>query len=259
LNETRLDDPGVWRLDTFRVPPGSLEDRAVVLDGAEGHHAVDVVRVREGDLVRLIDGVGAEAIARVESAARSEASLAVVESRSRDRADAIELTVIQALLKGRAFDEVVRRCAELGVAQIVPAVTERTIGRVPEDSVDSRTARWGAVALAATKQSRGVFVPRISEVRTLSEAVGLLAAGSRGLVAWEEESGVSLRTALAGEGPSRVLLVVGPEGGLSEGEVSGLVARGFRTVTLGERVLRADWAAAAVAAMIAHELGGLLP
>jgi 16S rRNA (uracil1498-N3)-methyltransferase len=259
LNDVRLNDPSVWRLDTFRVAPGCLSDRAVVVDGPEGHHAVDVVRVRGGELVRLIDGEGTEAVARVESVERSVAQARVLESRTRERADGVQLTVAQALLKGRSFDEVVRRCAELGVAGIVPTVTERTIGRVPGKAEVSRRERWKSVALAATKQSRGVFVPRIGDVLSLGDVTSRIGEHALSLVAWEEESGEGLRQALAGERPSSILLVVGPEGGLSEGEVAALSSGGAVAVSAGERVLRADWAAAAIAGMIAYEVGGLLP
>jgi 16S rRNA (uracil1498-N3)-methyltransferase len=259
---TRLDDPGVWRLDTFRVAPGTLADRAAVVDGLEGHHAVDVVRVREGDLVRLIDGEGVEAIGRVETVASGEAHVEIIDSRSRSRDDGVRLTVAQALLKGRAFDDVVRRCAELGADRLVPVVTERAIGRVPEGAARSRIERWEAVALAATKQSRGVFVPRIEDVGQLADIVQLVGSHDRAFVAWEEEEGLTLKAALtggAGETPSSVLLIVGPEGGLSESEVAGLVQAGVEPVSVGERVLRADWAAAAIAGMVSHELGGLNP
>ena len=258
MTERLLDDPGTWRMDTFRVPPGSLVGRASVVDGPEGHHAVDVVRVRPGDLVRLIDGEGAEAVARVEAAAHSEAALSIVEMRSHKR-QSVELTVVQALLKGRAFDEVVRRCSELGVAEIVPVLTARTIGRIRSGAEESRLARWEAVALAAVKQSRGVFVPRIRDVRVLAAVHDLVRGYDRALVAWEEEAQAGLKDALSGPTPRRILLVVGPEGGLAADEVEGLVAAGATPASAGRRVLRADWAAAAVAAMISHEVGGLLP
>jgi 16S rRNA (uracil1498-N3)-methyltransferase len=246
-------------MDTFRVKAGSLVGRAAVIDGPEGHHAVDVVRVRPGDIVRLIDGEGAEAIARVDAAAHSEAALSIVELRSHDRRVSVELTVVQALLKGRALDEVVRRCSELGVAEIVPVLTARTIGKISSDTEKSRLARWEAIALAAVKQSRGVFVPRIAGVSDVTGICGLIGDYDRALVAWEEESETGLRDVLSTPAPSRILLVVGPEGGLAADEVERLVAAGATPVGAGRRVLRADWAAAAVAVMISYELGGLLP
>lgn len=246
-------------MDTFRVPTDSFGGRTTVIEGSEGHHAVDVVRVREGDLVRLIDGEGREAIARIDATGNSRAEVSIAETRSHERQDGVHLTVAQALLKGRAFDEVVRRCSELGVGEIVPVRSARTIGKVPPGAEATRLARWEAVALAAVKQSRGVFLPRITPVRNLVDLGDLVSEHDRALVAWEEEADAGLREALRAPAPGRILLVVGPEGGLAGDEVDALVASGAAPVGVGRRVLRADWAAAAVAAMISHEVGGLLP
>jgi len=255
-----LDGPRAWTLDTYLVPPGSLGDRAVVVEGPEGHHAVDVARVRPGDVVRLIDGEGTEALARVEHSERSRAALEVLETRTRSREEGVELVVVQALLKRKGFEETVRRCAELGVAEIVPVVTDRSVARGPGGSGTARLERWGAVALAAVKQSRGVFVPKIHPFRSLDEIGALPDAGDLALVAWEEERGTGLAEALRSRQDSgRVILIVGPEGGLAPKEVDSLVSAGFVPVTAGRRVLKADWAAAAIAAMVSFEVGGLLP
>ena len=257
MPERLLDAPGLWRMDTFLVPQGALSSGDVVLQGAEGHHAADVMRVADGQLIRLVDGCGAEAIGRVDSVGRSEVAANVLEARDHSREDGARLTVAQALLKGRAFDDVVRRCGELGVESIVPITTARSIGRVPAGGERGRLSRWESVALAALKQSRGVFLPTIEPVMDLSAVARLGGDVELPIVAWEE-GGVPLSTALRSH-TGRILLIVGPEGGLTEAEVGILTDAGFVAVSLGRRVLRADWAAAAAAAMIASEVGGLLP
>jgi 16S rRNA (uracil1498-N3)-methyltransferase len=253
-----LDDRSLWRLDTFLLPPGRLSGGDVVVDGPEGHHAVHVLRVRPGTLVRVIDGEGVEAIGRVARVASGSADVEIIESRSHARSEGASLTIAQGLLKDRGFDEVVRRCTELGVAEIVPLLTARV--QVRSGGAGARTERWRAVAGAALKQSRGVFAPRIHEPQTLEELIGRLRAGGGTYVAWEEEQSLSLRDALRQDGAPRLIVgVVGPEGGLAAAEVRALEGAGGRVVSLGRRILRADWAAAAVAAAVAHETGGLLP
>jgi 16S rRNA (uracil1498-N3)-methyltransferase len=254
-----LRDPGIWRLDTYRVPPGSLSDESVLIDGEEGHHAADVVRVRRGAVIRLIDGEGVEALASVEDASAGRVRASILETRVHQRAEGIELTVCQALLKGRSFDEVVRRCSELGVSAVIPLVTERTLGRVSTEAAPSRVVRWSTVATAATKQSRGVFVPKIERPVRLDEVVSLVKGSDLALVAWEEEARATLFDALSGVRAGRVMLIVGPEGGLAPSEVERLSGAGALAVSVGRRILRADWAAAAISAMISHQLGGLLP
>ncbi len=266
---TELHDAEVWRLDTFIVPPGSIHGGTCVVSGREGHHGADVMRVRQGDTVRLIDGAGEEAIARVDSVESATLACSVNESRKHDRAGNVELTVAQALLKGRSLDDVIRRLAELGAAGIRPLVTERTIGRIPPDALESRLERWGSIAAAAVKQSRGVFLPQIDEPVDAAGLAALVGEFDLALVAWEDEGGATLADVLSeaaapdtgsAVGSARsILLVVGPEGGFSEAEVALLRDAGAQSVSVGRRVLKADWAAAAIAAMISYELGGLLP
>ena len=255
-----LRDASAWRLDTFLVPSGSLGGGAVVLEGSERHHAFDVARTREGAVVRLIDGEGAEALARVDDVGRARASLTILESRSHSREDGVALTIVQALPKSRGMDEVVRRCAELGVAQVIPVTTERTLTRGSARPQRDPLTRWRSIALAATKQSRGVFLTDVAPVAPLADIVDRVAGAERAVVAWEGETGTTLSDALSGPpSPRRVLAVIGPEGGLTSGEVDTLASAGARPVGLGRRILRADWAAAALSAIVASELGGLLP
>lgn len=257
---SRFDDTALWRLDTFLVPPGSLSGGRVVVDGDEGRHAARVVRVRPGDRVRLTDGEGSEAVGDVVEVTQGRGPsvvVGVVESRSRSRGEGATLVVAQAVLKGGDFGEVVRRCAELGVAAVVPVTTARVQARAP---AASRVEHWRGVARAALKQSRGVFATAVEEPRPLGAFVDALPPGAGVLVAWEEERTAGLREALralAGTGP--LVAVVGPEGGLDPAEVRELERVGARTVSLGHRVLRADWAAAALAAAVSLETGGLLP
>jgi len=261
LADRSLDSSSAWRLDTFHSPPGTLGSRAVVLDGPEGHHLVNVVRSRPGDLVRLIDGDGGEALGRIESAEASRARISILERRTHSRRSGVDLTLVQGLLKGRGMSDVVRRTAELGVGGIVPVTTERAVGRVREGAGADRISRWRGIALSALKQSRGVFLTRIEGVRDLRDVGPLVAAADVALVAWEEERGATLRERLASfDGPpASILLIVGPEGGLSPTEVGLLTEAGARSVSVGRRVLRADWAGPAIAGMIACQVGGLLP
>lgn len=261
MADRSLDSSSAWRLDTFHAPPGTLGSRAVVLDGSEGHHLVDVVRARPGDLVRLIDGEGGEALGRIDGVDASTARISILERRTHSRRSGVDLTLVQGLLKGKGMSDVVRRAAELGVSTIVPVTTERTVARVRNGAVADRGARWRGIALSALKQSRGLYLTRVERARDLREIGPLVAAADVALVAWEEEQGASLGERLASfDGPPcSILLVVGPEGGLSPAEVGLLTEAGACSVSVGRRVLKADWAGPAIAGMIACQVGGLLP
>ncbi len=263
----KLDSNSIWRLTTFLVPPDNIDGNEIIIDGPEGHHAADVLRVRTGEEIRVIDGEGMEALATATESGGGVMRASINEMRQYSRANGNELTVAQALLKGRTFDDVVRRCSELGVGRIIPLNTERSIGRVPSDALDSRLERWRGIAQAAVKQSRGVFLPFIEQPLEIAQLESSIREAGLALIAWEEESGATLGDALKAhaeslheaEGQEPIVLVVGPEGGLSGDEVEILEGFGAGAVSVGRRVLKADWAAAAIAAMISSEIGGLLP
>jgi len=258
MTNRALDGNRAWMLPTYIVEREAIGSRRLVLTGDEGRHAARAARARPGELVRLIDGHGIEAAARVLDA-KNGLDLEIVERREHDRSEGVELVIGQALLKGRGFDEPARRLAELGVARVVPLLTERVVPRLDPDAVCERATRWRSVAASATKQSRGVFLTELATPATLEEFVGATRDADARLVAWEEGGG-SLRGVLDGiRAPASVACVVGPEGGLTAGEVEALERAGFVTVSLGRRILRADWAAAAVAAHVSLEVGGLLP
>jgi 16S rRNA (uracil1498-N3)-methyltransferase len=245
-------------LPTYVVGPGELDQTQCRLTGDEGRHAARVARVRAGELVRLIDGSGTEAAARV-LRAHDGLDLEVIERRQHRRDEGLELVVGQALLKGRDFDSVVRRLAELGVARVVPLITSRVVPDLDESAVEQRLARWRAVSLAATKQSRGVFLTDVSAPVSLEDFTRSTKDADARLVAWEECDG-NLLGVLPDLRPSHAAVcVVGPEGGLEADEVAGLQGMGFVSVSLGRRVLRADWAAAALAMVLSQKSGGLLP
>ncbi len=271
----KLDNDSIWRLTTFLVPPGAIGGADVVIDGPEGHHAADVLRVRPGDTVRVIDGEGMEALGTVAESGGGVVRATCIETRKYSRSDGVLLTVAQALLKGRAFDDVIRRCSELGVGRIIPLSTERSIGRIPSDALESRLDRWRGIAAAATKQSRGVFLPLIESPHEVVGFESMVHEADVALIAWEEESAAGLADALRvrvrdsaprdvvgsprRHSPESILLIVGPEGGLSGDEVEMLKGFGAAPVSAGRRILKADWAAAAIAAMVSSERGGLLP
>ncbi len=262
-----LNSNSIWRLTTFHVPAGSIGGSEIVIDGTEGRHAAVVLRVHTDEQIRVIDGEGVEALAVVAKSSGGVVRASIRETRQYSRSDGNELTVAQALLKGRAFDEVVRRCSELGVGRIIPLSTERSIGRVSSDALESRLERWRGIAQAAVKQSRGIFLPLIEPPHEIAQLEPTIQEAGLALVAWEEESAAGLGDALKTRARSPhkadergpIVLVVGPEGGLSGNEIEMLKGFGADPLSVGRRVLKADWAAAAIAAMISSEIGGLLP
>jgi 16S rRNA (uracil1498-N3)-methyltransferase len=220
----------------FHCP--SLDDDEVVLSGPEGRHAAVVKRLRVGELLDLVDGLGTRATGSVTAVGKDTVTVGIV-SRLHEPAPQPRLTVVQALAKGDRGELAVQLLTEVGVDSVVPWAAERCIAKWN----DKVGARWRATAFEAAKQSRRAWFPSVADVAATAEVSRL-----PGLLVLHEEATTRLSDVdVSGD----VTLVVGPEGGISADE---LAALGGTPVRLGPTVLRTSTAGAAAAAVLSARL-----
>jgi 16S rRNA (uracil1498-N3)-methyltransferase len=221
------------------------------LSGAEGHHAADVRRVRVGERIVLTDGRGTALDAEVREVARGAVTCAVLDVR-REPSRGLSLTVVQALPKGDRGELAVELLTEVGVDVVVPWQAERCVSRWRGDKVERGRAKWASVAREAAKQSRRTWWPQVSDVADTETVVKLLTDAD---VAWTLHEGASVTLATATDETAlpdvgSVVLVVGPEGGLSDDEVERFAAAGAPGVRLGPTVLRTSTAGGVAASLV---------
>lgn len=242
----------------FLVAPAVVAGGPTIsLDGSVAHQIARVLRLRPGEQIGLFDGSGREwrvTLTAVAPAAVQGTVTAVATATTEPR---LRLTLIQALLKGDGVGEVIQKAVEVGVAAIVPVVTERCVTRSADAN---RLARWRRIAQEAAEQSGRAIVPPVAEPAPLADTLAALGSTPT-IILWEGERATDLAAALRSlPAPLTALaLVVGPEGGLAASEVERAVAAGARVAGLGPRLLRADTAglvAAAAVLFAAGDLGG---
>src|SRR3954449_5500158 len=214
-----LDGAPLFLLDSL---PQTEE---LLLDGAEGRHAVEVLRLAPGERVRVGDGQGTVAEGNVLAADAAGLRVAVL-ARYEGPAPAPEFVLVQALPKGDHGPLAVDLATELGVDRIVPWTAARCVTRWREDRVAKGVAKWRAAARAASKQSRRPRVPEVTDVMTTRQVCGALTDVDLAVVLHEQARHPLSRLEMPSEGT--VAVVVGPEGGLSDGEVVALAAAGAR-------------------------------
>ncbi|MFF1612092.1 16S rRNA (uracil(1498)-N(3))-methyltransferase [Amycolatopsis sp. NPDC058278] len=216
-----------------------------VLDGEEARHAATVRRLRAGERLVLSDGAGAMARCVVEGVQAGRDALVTlsVESYWTEEPPALRVLVAQALAKGDRGELAVELATEAGVDAIVPWRAARSVAKWEDGGRGEKAlARWRATARAAAKQARRAHVPEVAEPVTTRELAGLAATMSLTIVL---ESDVPERLAdLQLPETGDVLLVVGPEGGITDEELRVLRDAGARAVRLGTTVLRTSTAAA---------------
>lgn len=219
-----------------------------VLLGVDAARHVQVLRLQPGMPLTLFDGHGGEWSATVTRMGRSDVIVQVGAHEPVEREAARAVHLVVGMPANERMDWLVEKATELGVASILPVVTQRSVLRLEGERAAKRQARWRAMAVAACEQSGRNRVPVIEAPVLLAEALGALPPGLRLLLSLRSGSR-PLREAAAGTGA--VWVLHGPEGGLTAEEEAAALAQGFAPVHLGARVLRSETAALAALAMLA--------
>lgn len=234
-------------LPMFVVDSKALSRDVVELTGPEGRHAVVVRRIAPDEHISLTDALGAGAECLVRSVSqqslRAEVLVRRVEPISLPR-----LVVVQAIPKGDHAVRAVDLLTEIGVETIVPWAAGRAVVSWRGDRETKALAKWRAAAHAAAKQSRRLRFPQVAGLHTTAEVGELVADAELALVLHEQADTSILVCGIPAEG--EVVLVVGPEGGITEDEREAFAARGAETVRLGPTVLRSSTAGVVAAAAI---------
>ena len=253
----------------FFTAPGTLDQQVpgsvFVLEGAEARHAVTVKRLAVGEAVDIADGAGKRITGTVAAVAPGELTVECLEIAEEPR-PGIGLVLVQALAKGDRDELAAETATELGIDAVIPWQAERSIVRWKAERAAKAHAKWQSVVTAAAKQARRAWIP---EVRAAVDGTGLKAAVAAAdlAVILHEDAVRPLRQVLetwldgmrgstpGAGGAMEILLIVGPEGGISPREVTRLCDAGAVTALLGHHVLRSSTAGPAATVLASDILG----
>lgn len=225
-------------------------NRVLRLPDTVTRHALQVLRLRDGDAIVLFDGRGGEFTGSLVVSGRyADARVGAHAAIERERT--VPVTLVQSLVAADVMDDIVRKAVELGVAAIVPVLAQRS-QRAPADRLDRRVARWRQIAIAACEQCGRNRIPDVAEVVVLDDWMHGQ-ADFADVVVLDPLAERPLSALAAAHGPA--VLIIGPEGGLTGEEIRSARTQGAQTANLGARTLRADTAALAALAMLDAAIG----
>jgi 16S rRNA (uracil1498-N3)-methyltransferase len=245
----------------FFVDPARVSGGRARLDGDEARHIKDVLRLRPGDEIGLLDGAGREFSGVIAGMSGGGVEVRLTGSRPAPGGSRIRLSVAQGFLKEKKMDRLAHQLSELGVHRWVPFVSTRAVARPAADRAQARQKRWHKIAVEALKQCRRSHLMAVDPVADFKHVLALVAEHELSVLFWEENAGMALEGELsaAGSRPESILLVIGPEGGFTVEEARAAAAAGFRVAGLGPRVMKAETAAVAACAIVQHLFGDLAP
>jgi 16S rRNA (uracil1498-N3)-methyltransferase len=248
----------------FYAPNTPSNASDITLTDDEAHHAVQVLRVRKGERVSVLNGKGDEFFCEVREAAKKNVQLGVVEVQ-RSPAPVSSITLIQGIPKGKIIESIIQKATELGVSEVVPLLSERVVTHLDDDSVEDKREKWQRVAVEACKQCGQRWLPKVdapiatkdflARGETFDFAVlGCLEKDSRHL---KEFFGTFV--AEQKRAPKSVAVWVGPEGDFSPAEYAAIKQSGAHPITFGTLVLRSETAAIYALSIVNHELQAIKP
>lgn len=228
------------RIPRVHVAQSLQAGHEVLLPEQAGEHITRVLRLERGHPLILFNGDGHEYDATLESLARRAVSAEVSAVRAVDRESPLPLALAQGIARGEKMDWILKKATELGVARIIPIVTERTEVKLDEERAERRTLHWAGVIAGACEQSGRTRLPLLESPLRLDRWLGSLGADAALRLALLPDGDVAARS--LPPMTQGAVLCVGPEGGFSENDVTMLRQTGFRGLRLGPRILRTETA-----------------
>ena len=225
----------------------------VTISGDDANHLARSLRARRGDRITAVDGAGNCAIIELIDFDKETIKARRV-SDVKKIVDERKIILADCLPKQNRFDNIIEKATELGVAKIEPLISERTIARPSGLRIQAKLERWRKIAKESAEQCARDTIPEIGEIRELSDWLKEITPFDDTLLlfCWENEQERSVREVL-NNWTGNIIVLIGPEGGFSEREVTEIKSAGGVSVSLGKRILKTDTAAISVLAMINYE------
>ena len=242
----------------FFLPPERCRANSLRLDGREAHHALQVLRLKLGERVVVLDGAGAEFFCEVESAAKDALILAVKDQKIHAE-NPCPISLFVAVPKGKIIESIIQKAVELGAARIVPLLTERVIMHLDGEGAEAKREKWQQVAVEAIKQCGQTWLPQIAAPIALKNFLTgqnlpeLTLVGSLQTSRRHPREFFSEYRARHGRLPQSVGVWIGPEGDFTIAEIEAIASTGAQPITLGDLTLRVETATIYCLAFLNYE------
>lgn len=217
----------------------NISDEKIILDGESARHIAKSLRMRVGDVICVTDGGGEDYGCQIEEITKDEVVLKVCYKQVCESEPTCKVTIYQGVPKSTKLEDIIQKCVELGVTEIVPTLTKRCVSRPDDKSAGKKNQRYQKIALEAAQQSGRGIVPKIENMKTLKQA--LAEDESEVKIVFFEGGGKKL-TDIIDKNTKSVSIFIGPEGGFEEAEAEQIESAGGVRATLGKRILRTQTA-----------------
>ena len=241
----------------FHVPKNQFSDNQIKITDSELHHLTNVLRLKEGHEIKVLDGIGGVYDVILTSVS-SKSAVGEIRSWKQIEPSPIQITLIQGIAKAESMDMIVQKATELDVYEIVPVVCQHSVPNLFGNRAEKRINRWRQIAIEASKQSHRPFFPFIHEIMQFSDALSKFQADLKLIFIAPSMNTVfpkSLKNVLEhNKGIKKAQIIIGPEGDFTKDEVEIALSDSANSVSLGDNILRTETASIASLAIVKYEL-----
>lgn len=230
------------------------DDEIIIRDPKEIHHILHVVRLKIKDKLIIFDGREKEYRGVIDKVLNDKLIIKIKDSRVLNFKKDLKLTLACAIPKRKKMDYIVEKTTELGVDEIIPLKTQRTVVKLDKDRESLKLTHWQGIAKNAAKQSKRTTIPKIKKIMDFKDALFLIKEYDLALLASLAEEKRDLKQLLNALKPKNVLIFIGPEGDFSPREIRLAKGLGCRGISLGKLVLKVDTACIAILSMLNYAL-----
>lgn len=245
-------------ITNFYCEPQNIKGRNLRIVGQEKRHIVSVLRHKKGDLIDVVDGIGNKYRVRIADIKKNELQGEIISRKKGENEPKIDLSLAQSLCKGFKMDWVVEKATEIGVSSIIPLLTEKSEVKIESEKKEKvKINRWKRKALSAMKQSLRSRLPSIGEITSLERLLTRIEEFDFTLFGSLKRGALRLKQAAPfRDQPEKILVIVGPEAGFTQGELEKLSEVNAIPVNLGQRRLRTETAGIIFSFLVLYESGG---
>lgn len=242
-------------MSKFFVKPSQINGNRILIEGNDAKHIGAVLRMKKNEKLIVCNGQNIDYNCIIKDVTNQTVELEIMERERNSLEPHVKVKLYQSLPKLDKMDLIVQKCVELGVDEIIPIITERTIIKIEDTKVKKKVERWNKVSESAAKQCMRGKIPNIANPISYIEALKQSKNLDKSIIPYEKEHTKNLRSCIKDFKGDTIGIFIGPEGGFSQTEIQEAVNYGLEAVTLGNRILRTETAGFVVLANIMYELG----
>lgn len=240
----------------FFVDEGQINEDTITIEGTDVNHIKNVLRMKEKEKLLISNGTDKDFLCEILSISSQSVLCKIIDVDLEGTELPSKIYLFQGLPKSDKMELIIQKAVELGVHEIIPVDTKRSVVKLDEKKAENKIKRWQQISLSAAKQSKRIIIPNIHKIMSFKEALEYAFDFEYNLIPYENAKGMEdTKKAIEAIKPyTSIGIFIGPEGGFDEAEISLAISNGVLPVTLGKRILRTETAGLAVLSVIMFHL-----